>query len=129
MTKPNSPTLGRTVVVQPGDSLWKLAEQNLGKGLRWRDLLVANPNIADPNHINAGTKIILPSTSASHIARTSATTAKIIVHSGDTLWKLAETHLGHGAAWTCIAQANPTLTNPQIIFAGQELLLPTSCKP
>jgi LysM repeat protein len=128
VTKPTAPTPGRTVVVQPGDSLWKLAEQNLGNGLHWRDLLAANPSIVDPNHINAGTNLVLPSSSASPIARTSDTTSKMIVRSGDTLWKLAETHLGHGAAWTCIVQANPTLKNPQVIFVGQELFLPTSCK-
>jgi len=129
VTKSTSPTLGRTVVVRPGDSLWKLAEQNLGKGLRWHDLLAANPNVGDPNHINAGTRLVLPSNSASPVAHTSVTTSKIIVRQGDTLWKLAETQLGHGAAWTCIVQANPTLKNPQVIFVGQELFVPTSCKP
>jgi nucleoid-associated protein YgaU len=129
VTKPAPSTPSHTVIVQPGDSLWKLAKQNLGKGLRWRDLLAVNPSIVDPNHINAGTKVVLPSDSTSPVAHTSVATSKIVVRSGDTLWKLAETHLGHGAAWTCFVQANPTLKNPQVIFVGQELFLPTSCKP
>src|SRR5882757_7518309 len=49
-----------TVTVLPGDSLWKLAEQHLGRGSRWHELLAANPNIAHPTRLAAGTEIVVP---------------------------------------------------------------------
>src|SRR5712692_3343423 len=46
MSHPSSPIL-HSVTVQRGDSLWKLALQNLGRGSRWRELLALNPGIED----------------------------------------------------------------------------------
>jgi len=43
--------------VRAGDSLWKLARVHLGSGLRWRELLKANPWIKNPNRLKIGTKI------------------------------------------------------------------------
>jgi len=117
---PNSPA--RTIVVQRGDSLWKLAQQNLGGGLHWRELLAANPSISDPPHLEVGAKVFVPAASMS-----ARTPSKIIVRKGDTLWTLAQTHLGRATSWTCIAQANPLVHDPQRIFAGQQLLLPANC--
>jgi nucleoid-associated protein YgaU len=57
---PRSSTQQTVVTVKPGDSLWKLAKQNLGSGLRWRELLSANPAILNPNRIFAGSQIVLP---------------------------------------------------------------------
>jgi len=54
---PAGPAGWHVVTVKPGDSLWKLAQQNLGKGPRWRDLLAVNPGIVDANHIAAGSQI------------------------------------------------------------------------
>jgi LysM repeat protein len=123
--KPATPE-GRIVVARPGDSLWKLAQQNLGAGLRWPDLLAANPNIADPNRIATGLQIVVPAKRM--VARRAADSlTHIKVQKGDSLWTLAETHFGRAAAWTCIAQANPLLRDPNRIIAGQELLLPSSC--
>jgi len=113
-----------TVVVKPGDSLWKIAEQNLGKGLRWHELLATNPGIVDANHIVAGSQVYLP------VAIFPLETAtKITVRKGDTLSKIARRQLGHASLWSCIARANPAINDANLIFAGQQLLLPGSCKP
>jgi LysM repeat protein len=117
-TKPN------VVIVKHGDSLWKLADQNLGKGLRWHELLSVNPGILDPNRIVAGSQIVLP-------ARTLAlrTLAKFTVRPGDTLSQIAQTQLGRASYAACIAHVNPTIRNANLIYAGQVLLLPASCTP
>ena len=51
----------------------------------------------------------------------------IEVQKGDTLWSLAKANLGRSANWPCLAAANPSVTNPDRIFAGQVLLLPGNC--
>jgi len=121
---PSGATRLSAVVVKPGDSLWKIAQQNLGKGLRWHDLLAVNPGIVDVNRIVAGSQVYLP---ASVLSLRTAT--KITVRKGDTLSKIAQSQLGHASYWSCIAQANPTIRDANLIFEGQSLLLPADCKP
>jgi nucleoid-associated protein YgaU len=112
------------ITVQPGDSLWKLAQQNLGEGLRWHDLVAVNPAIVDPNHIVAGSHIFLPA-----IASRFRTATRIIVRKGDTLSDIARTHFGHASRWSCIAEANPAIRDANLIYESQVLLLPASCRP
>ena len=55
-------------LVQPRDSLWKLAEDHLGDGMRWRELWELNRDRAqvdgrvfkDPNLIHPGWKLTMP---------------------------------------------------------------------
>ena len=121
---PAGPAKLNVLTVQPGDSLWKLAQQNLGDGLRWHDLLAANPAIVDPNHIVAGSHIFLPS-----IASRFRTATRILVQKGDTLSEIAQAQFGHASYWSCIAQANPAIRDANLIFEGQSLVLPANCKP
>jgi LysM repeat protein len=121
---PAAPPKLNVVVVKPGDSLWKLAEENLGKGTRWRELLAVNPAIVDANRIDAGSQIFLPS-----IASSFRTATRIIVRKGDTLSQIAQTQFGRASLWSCIAQANPAIHDANVIFEGQVLLIPASCKP
>lgn len=65
---PNGATKLIAVIVKPGDSLWKIAQQNLGKGLHWRDLLSVNLGIVDANRIVAGSRIYLPAVSRARTA-------------------------------------------------------------
>jgi nucleoid-associated protein YgaU len=120
-----------TVSVQRGDSLWKLAQENLGSGNRWPELVAVNPGIVDPNRIRAGTSIHLPVPSPlvrrSAASNTRTTTVK--VRRGDTLWALAKSNLGRSSAWPCLAAANPSLSDPNRIYESQELLVPVSCRP
>ncbi len=112
------------VIVKPGDSLWKIAAEKLGKGLRWHDFLAVNPAIIDANHIAVGSQIYLPA-GVSPLR----TAMSITVHKGDTLSKIAKTQLGHASLWACIAHANPAVQDANLIYEGQSLLLPGSCKP
>ncbi len=121
---PSAPAKLNVVTIKPGDSLWKLAQQNLGKGLRWHDLLAVNPGIVDANHIVAGSQIYLPAA-----VSPLRTATKITVRKGDTLSKIAQTQLGHASYWSCIARANPAVHDANTIYEGQLLFLPASCKP
>jgi nucleoid-associated protein YgaU len=114
-----------TLTVQPGDSLWKLAQQTLGRGSRWHELLAANPGIVDPSHLEAGTKIVVPNETSTLLSRKSDT--KIAVEKGDTLTKIAQSQYRRATAWRCIVQANPEITDPNRIYEGQQLLLPFNC--
>ena len=123
----------KTVRIQAGDSLWKLAEENLGRGRRWPELLAANPNIVNPNQISAGAQLNLPSAVAAtrNAARNDRTGAAstIRVRKGDTLWALARTNLGRASVWPCLAAANPSISDPHRIYENQELIVPTACTP
>ena len=118
----NRDVVPTVVTVKRGDSLWKLAQQHLGHGHRWHDLLSANPGVLDPNHIVAGSQIVLP-TSISSVR----TATKFTVRPGDTLSQIAQSQLGRASYAACIAHANPSIYDPNLIYAGQVLLLPASC--
>lgn len=119
----------RTVRVAPGDSLWKIARENLGRGSRWRELLSANPALSDPLRLRAGSELSLPAarTVASPNGTKRLAMRTIKVQRGDTLWSLAKANLGRASNWPCLAAANPSLPDASRIFAGQELILPAAC--
>ena len=87
--------------------------------------MAANPALSDPTHLVPGTTLTLPARIAAH--RPSA--AFVTVKPGDSLSKIALVTYGHSSYWPCIAQANPTLSNPNRLSVGQSLTLPSSCTP
>ena len=117
-----TPSPLHTVTLRPGDSLWKVAQQNLGRGSRWQELLAANPGILDPTRIAAGTEIVVPAKLTGL-----KSDLNVAVRQGDTLSRIALGTYGRAAAWRCIAQANPEIADANRIYAGQQLLLPASC--
>ncbi len=54
---PNTPD---TVVVQRGDSLWKLARVHLGDGNEWSCVAQANPKLQNSNRIFVGQAVTIP---------------------------------------------------------------------
>ena len=97
----------------------------LGTGSRWPDWLSVNPGLRDPQFLQPGTTLVVPDLAAS----VSFAPGKVSIQQGDSLWKIALTHYGNGAAWQCIAAANPAVRDPGQIYPGQTLVLPESCSP
>jgi hypothetical protein len=48
-----------------------------------------------------------------------------IIKQGDTLWDIANTFLKDPFLWPFIWKANPSITNPDLIFAGNKLVIPS----
>ena len=115
----------RSIIVKYGDSLWKLAQINLGDGHRWHELAAINPAIVNPEHILAGTPINIAATAP--VAPTAPNDSNVTVHKGDSLWKIAQKKLGFGGFWACIAKANPVIQDANLIYTGQILAVPEAC--
>jgi len=51
-----------TLIVKPGDSLWKIAKLQYGDGSKWKQIYENNASVIgkDPNMIYPGQKIVLP---------------------------------------------------------------------
>lgn len=52
---------GHTYEVVEGDSLWTIAEDKLGNGLRYKEILAINPNIKQQDSLLVGARLNLPS--------------------------------------------------------------------
>jgi nucleoid-associated protein YgaU len=117
----------RSVIVKYGDSLWMLAQINLGDGHRWHELAAINPGIVNPQHIVPGTAINIAGTAL--VAPTAPSDSAVTVRKGDSLWKIAQKKLGFGGFWGCIAKANPVIRDANRIYTGQVLSVPEACDP
>ncbi len=54
----NIPT--KVYVIKDGDSLWKIAESQLGNGTRYKEILKLNPKISSNSNLIVGSKLNLP---------------------------------------------------------------------
>jgi nucleoid-associated protein YgaU len=112
------------VTIRAGDSLWSLSRKYFGSGIRWQQWLTSNPEVRNPRHIQPGMRLVVPQAPMpTHVTPPST----LVIHSGDSLWKVAASQYGNGASWSCLLRANPSLRNPAIIFPGQRLLIPATC--
>ncbi|MFE2964067.1 hypothetical protein ACFXKC_10405 [Streptomyces sp. NPDC059340] len=146
---------GSTYTVQdsrPAESLWSIAERQLGDGERWREIAALNEGrtMADGQVFKAnsflqpGWQLEMPDTAGSvGGVRTQfvdgAGTASgesehvVTVHSGDYLSKIAEEELGDGNQWPELFEASrgkpqpdglPTISDPDVVYAGQQVTVP-----
>ncbi|MFW6336033.1 MAG: LysM peptidoglycan-binding domain-containing protein [Phycisphaeraceae bacterium] len=137
----SQPARGRTIEVQPGDTLYEIAEKHLGNGKRWREILEANDSLDRETDLRSGMSIQLPPTrgradaSASDRDRTSSASTRsdgepsrattYEVQAGDTLAKIARRVLGDADRWEDVYAANrDRLDDPDAIRAGQTLRIP-----
>lgn len=122
-TLPDALTTGRSIkehVVVKGESLWSIAEKELGSGYKWKDLAIANG--LNTSILEVGQKLNLPELTKPETAQAINSSSYTVVK-GDSLWKIAVRAYGDGFAWTRIATAN-NLKNPSLIHSGNVLTIP-----
>ncbi|MBA4084498.1 MAG: hypothetical protein C0493_06085 [Kytococcus sp.] len=116
--------------VARGESLWSIAEQRLGDGTRYTEIVDLNRDTIPASHwISPGQTLQLPADAASDTAPSEDTRT---VEAGDTLWDIAEDELGSGDRYTEIVDATGSveqpdgdrLTDPDLIKPGWTLQLP-----
>ncbi|NDJ62937.1 MAG: LysM peptidoglycan-binding domain-containing protein [Chloroflexi bacterium] len=124
---PNAVSTARTHVVQPGETLFRIA-LNYDVNI---DTLASANNIVNTWQINAGQALIIPGEPAESIEVASAdvfaAATQPIYHTigrGETLAQIARLY---GLTTTELAQMNAIL-NPNLIYVGQELVVGTQAE-
>jgi LysM repeat protein len=124
-------TCGATVTVVAGDTLTRIAARC---GTTVQAILAANPGITNPNLIYVGQVVEIPGgqeatptpTTASTTTPTptpSGETTTYEVQAGDTLTRIAERF---GTTVQAILAVNPQITNPNLIYVGQVIRVPST---
>lgn len=112
----------KSVQAVRGQSWWKLAETYLGSGARWLELRQLNAHAGGPPELlKLGSVVVVPA----NAAFVKASSRTITVSKGDSLWSLAQQNLGRSSAWTCLASANPQISDYTHLAIGTILRLPT----
>lgn len=114
----------RSVRTVQGDTLWDIAERELGDGLRWRDLLEANPHLPqNQRELPVGVEIVVPANAGSSTA--------YVVAPGDTLASIAADQLGDASRVSELFELNrgtthngKKLRDPDLIWPGMTLRMP-----
>ena len=119
-------TPGTTYTVQPGDSLFSIAQQAYGDGNQWQKIYDANKQVIgdDPNAIQAGELLYIP-------VLVPTPGSNYTVQSGDTLFSIAQQAYGDGNQWQKIYDANKQVigNDPNQIHPGMVLYIPPVTPP
>jgi len=115
------PCPGFIYVVQPGDSLFTIAQRF---GTTVDAILAVNPQITDPDVIFPGQRICIPTGVP---PRPRPCPGFIYaVRPGDTLFEIAQRF---GTTVAAILAVNPQITDPDLIFPGQLICIPRPGAP
>jgi spore coat assembly protein SafA len=110
-----APTTASVYRVLPGDTMSAIAYRN---NVTLDALISANPQISDPNLIYPGQSLQIPPP----MVVIPITGQRIyIVLGGDTLSGIAH---AYGTSVAALLQANPGITNPDLIYPGELIILP-----
>lgn len=107
--------------VQPGDSMWSIANRF---GVSLEALIAANPQIPNPNLIFPGQIVCVPSTTPPGPCPPG--TFAYTVQPGDSMWSIARKF---GVSLDALIRANPQIPNPALIFPGQIVCVPGTKPP
>ncbi|MGY1583892.1 LysM peptidoglycan-binding domain-containing protein [Streptomyces sp. MN13] len=135
---------------RPAESLWSIAERELGDGERWREIAALNDgrSMVDGQLFRAngflqpGWRLEIPETAGAaegiHAQLTDGSSPEgehvVTVRSGDYLSKIAEEELGDGGAWPQLFEASrgkpqpdglPAISDPDVIYEGQQIAVPS----
>ncbi len=133
------PSRMETHTVKPGDTMLSIARIYYGHTRSVRELINANPQLADPSRLSVGTIINipdlqtvqpavdpqpLPGANAAVTARKRGTSYTVV--EGDTLYSIALNQLSVGSRWTEIHQLNKGAIgdDPAALKVGLVLTLP-----
>ena len=117
------------VVVEEGDSLWRLAERHLGSGIAYKRIIEANKGLTEDTVLSAGLVLKIPvnaekkSTAAAAAPAVARSGRSYQIQDGDSLWRIASDQLGDGTRWKEIESANPGV-NLQVLSIGKVIQLP-----
>lgn len=145
----SSPSLYTVREMRPAESLWGIAERELGDGERWREIADLNEGLTmvdghifrANSFLQPGWQLEMPDTAGGVRAQLQdgAPAADeqgehvVTVHSGDYLSKIAEEELGDGDQWPRLFEASrdkpqpnglPAISDPDVIYAGQQVTVP-----
>ncbi len=128
--------VGPTITTKRHDTLWLLAEQHLGSGQRYAEIVELNVGVVQPDgraltidgRIYPGWTLILPADARVDAPRPD----RHVVNPGDTLWAIAQQELGDPSRYPQIAELNmgdlqadgSALADPDLIRPGWVLELP-----
>ncbi|MET8134067.1 hypothetical protein ABZV24_19270 [Streptomyces sp. NPDC005251] len=140
---------------RPAESLWSIAERELGDGERWRQIADLNEGhtmagghvFRSNSFLQPGWQLVMPERPGHDSLRTQTEGREaaigetgehvVTVHSGDSLSAIAEDELGDGNAWPRLFEASrgkpqpnklPAITDPDMIYPGQQVTV-TATRP
>jgi len=139
------PAASQSYTVKRHDTLWSIADKQLGDPLRYTEIATRNPHIGPGHEIHVGQKLQLPSSAPTHPADAALTTSpsaatpaatEVVFEKGDTLSGIAAEHGvadWKGKVWPANAgRAEPGgkhLTDPNHIEVGWHLTVPATAIP
>lgn len=119
--KTATPSASPEVTVQTGDTLSGIAAAN---GTTYTRIFDANSSITDPDLIYPGDKVRIPASDEQLTDRTVTPSPTVVTVSyGDTLDGIAA---ANGTTTQRIYDANGSISDPNVIYAGQQVTIPTS---
>lgn len=133
-SEPEQTTVAYTV--RRGDSLWKIAKEQLGDGQRYVEIVTLNEAVLHgrPDFIDPGLVLRLPTDPAKEHQPQTEPATTYVVRDGDTLWDIAEQEYGDASRYPEIFDASHNtvqpggdrLSDPNLIRPGWRLTVPVA---